>query len=553
MSYVFGVDFGTLSARAVLVSTKDGRQVATAHHSYPHGVLDHHLPTSELILPPDWALQDPHDYIECLSTVFWECLTNAGVTADEIIGIGVDFTECTLIPVKADATPLCFLSEFSANPHAYVKLWKHHGAQPEGIRLNKIAKSRRELFLERYGGKISCETLFPKVMEILADAPEVFEAADRLMEAADWIPFVLTGKETRNSCTAGWKALWQKDLGHPSAEFLKALDPRLEDMIARKMRNEIAPIGSRAGGLSEAGAKLTGLRPGTPVAVGCGDGHVAVIGAGITKPAVMLMVLGTSGCNMIMSDVGSPIPGFCGVVEDGLLPGYFGFEAGQASIGDLFQWFADNCVSSEYLTEAEEKGISIMQYLDEEASRIKPGSTGLIALDWWNGNRSILVDSNLSGLIIGMTLATTSIEIYRALVEGVAFGQRMIIEAFLQSGSKIEEIIAVGGIAERSPFTIQTLADVINMPIKLSTVQNATAMGSAVLGAVAAGVDAGGFATIQEAADHFAVESKTVVTPNPDTRQVYNSLFHEYVVLHEYFGRTNRVMKNLRKLKGQTR
>jgi L-ribulokinase len=288
---------------------------------------------------------------------------------------------------------------------------------------------------------------------------------------------------------------------------------------------------------------------GTPVAVGCGDGHVAVIGAGVTKPGVMLLVLGTSGCDMIVSDVGTAIPGFCGVVDGGLIPGYFGLEAGQASFGDNLQWFANTCVGSEYLTEAHKKGIPIMQYLNEEAGKIEPGSTGLVALDWWNGNRSVLVDSGLSGLMVGMTLSTTCIDMYKAMVEAIAFGQRMILETCLRHGTKVDEIIAVGGIAEKSPFVVQTLADVLNMPIKISAVQNATAMGSAVLGAVAAGSDGSGYATIQEACARFGAQVKKVFLPNPGHVKVYDALFNEYAVLHECFGRTSRVMKNLRKLR----
>ena len=547
--FVFGVDFGTLSARAVLVNVKTGACVATHVHSYAHGVLDQLLPDGKTELPPDWALQDPQDYIECLKVVFARCLESANVSPASVIGVGTDTTTCTMIPCKDDGTPLCKLPEFQQNPHAYVKLWKHHGAQKEANHMYRVAKERQEEFLKRYGGKISCEWMFPKVLELLKEAPEVYEAADRIMDVADWIPFILTGKEKRNSCTAGWKAFWQKDLGFPTKGFFAALDPRLENVIEDKMSEEIVPIGTRAGEINEYGAKLTGLSIGTPVAVGCGDAHAAVPGAGITKPGTMLLVIGTSGCDMTLSEKGDPIPGFCGVCADGLIPGYYGFEAGQSCMGDHFQWFANNCASKECVNAANKRGIGVLQYLNNKAAKIKPGESGLIALDWWNGNRSVLVDMNLSGMILGMTLATTSVEIYRALVEAVAFGQRMIFETFMKYGTKIDNVIAAGGIAEKSPFIMQTLADVLNLPIQISASQNTTAMGSAVMGAVAAGVENGGYETISEAAERFNAGVKQVYYPNKENREVYDALYKEYARLHDYFGKQNHVMKNLRRLR----
>lgn len=551
--YVFGVDFGTLSARAVLVNIKTGLCVATQVKSYAHGVLDQFLPDGKTEIPPDWALQDPHDYIDCLKTIFTGCLESAGVSAGDVVGVGTDFTTSTIVLCKADGTPLCHLHEFANNPHAYVKLWKHHGARKEASLMNRIAKERQEEFLKRYGGKISCEWMFPKVLELIRQAPEVYEAADRIMEATDWITLILTGNDKRNSCTAGWKALWQKDLGFPSKDFFAALDPRMANVINDKMSHDIVPIGTRAGYINESAAKLTGLTVGTPVSVGCGDAHAAVPGAGITKPGTMLLVIGTSGVDMTLSEKGDPITGFCGVCADGLIPGYFGFEAGQSCMGDHFQWFADNCASKECVSAAKKKGIDVLQYLNNKASKIKPGETGLIALDWWNGNRSVLVDTNLSGMIIGMTLATTSIEIYRALVEAVAFGQRMIFETFMKYGTEINNVIAGGGIAEKSPFIMQTLADVLNLPIKISAAKNTTAMGSAVMGAVAAGVENGGYNTLSEAAEAFNAGVKHVYYPNKENTAIYDALYKEYERLHDYFGKHNHVMKNLRRIRDSAR
>ena len=543
--YVIGIDYGTLTARAVLVDVDSGKMMSTAAKDYAHGVMDQFMPDGVTPLPPDWAIQHPQDYLDCLSSLIPEVLRMANVSADDVVGIGTDATECTMIPIKLDGTPLCFLPEFANNKHAYVKLWKHHSPQKYAEKIAEIAKKRNEPFLKRYGNIVSSEWMFPKIMETLNEAPEVYEAADSFIELADWITLILTGKEKRNSNTAGYKAMWQKGEGYPSNDFWKDVDDRLENIVDKKLSRDIYPLGTKAGKITPEAALLTSLKVGTSVAVGAGDGHVAFFGAGITKPNTMLIVFGTSGVSELVSKTDANVPGICGICEDGILPGHFGIEAGQCCLGDHFKWFSKKCVSYDLYKKAKKKGMPILEFLDKEAAKIKPGETGLVALDWWNGNRSILGNSNLSGCLVGMTLTTSSIDIYKALVESVAYGERVIIENFIEHGVDVKEIIATGGIAEKSSFVMQTYADITNIEIKVVDVQNATAMGSAILGAVASGY----YNSIKEATEAFQPGIRSVYTPNSQNVAIYNELYKQYFKLHEFYGRETDVMKDLKELK----
>ena len=413
--YTIGIDFGTQSGRSVLVEVDTGREVAASVKMYPHGVMDEYLPDGKTKLEPDWALQHPRDYLDVLVETIPAVLKDTGVSADDVIGVGIDFTACTMIPIDRDGTPLCFYEQYKSNPHAYAKLWKHHAAQDEANRLNRIAVERDEEFLPRFGGKISSEWLFPKIWQTLNEAPDIYQRTAKFIEAADWIVLQLTGQEKRNSCAAGYKALWHKRKGYPSSDFFKALDPRLENVVNEKLSRDIYPIGAKAGEITEKAARLTGLAPGTAVAVGNVDAHVAVPAVGITDEGKMLMIIGTS-CHMLLGKEEKAVPGICGVVEDGIIPGYFGYEAGQSCVGDHFEWFVNNCVPVEYKQEAKDKGISLYKLLADKAGKLAVGESGLVALDWWNGNRSVLVDVDLTGVILGCTLLTKPEDIYRALV-----------------------------------------------------------------------------------------------------------------------------------------
>ncbi len=550
--YSIGLDFGSLSGRALLVDVATGEELGEAVYNYPNGFIEDKLPSTGEKLPPDWTLQDPDDYIKVLANAIPEVLRKTSVKAEDVIGIGIDFTACTVLPVMNDGRAMAQLPEYRNEKHAYVKKWKHHAAQKYANRLNEIAEERGEAFLARYGGKISSEWLFPKLWQILDEAPEIYEKMDRFMEATDWVVMQLTGVETRNACTAGYKAIWSKQDGYPSRDFFKALDPRLENVVEDKLlpADQIVPIGSKAGELTEEMAKLTGLKAGTPVAVGNVDAHVALPAVGIKKAGQMLMIIGTSTCDIMLGDEVKMVPGMCGVVEDGVLPGFPGYEAGQSCVGDHFDWFVSNLVPPSYHDEAKARGLNIHQLLREKAQKQKPGESGLLALDWWNGNRSVLVDADLTGMMLGMTLQTKPEEIYRALIEATAYGAREIIESFEKSGLPVEELFACGGIANKDEMMMQIYADVTGREIRISASGQTVAFGSAMFGAVVAGKERGGYDSIFEAIDVMPKLKDRVYRPDPEAQAVYDLLFCEYQTLHDYFGRgENNVMKRLKKIK----
>jgi L-ribulokinase len=545
--FALGLDFGTESGRALLVDVETGEEVGTAVYQYPDGVLDRNLPEGTP-LPPDWALQNPQDYLETLRETIPSVLSSAGVSAEQVVGIGIDFTSCTMLPTDAEGTPLCLKPEWRGNPHAWVKLWKHHAGQPEADKINEIARQRGESWPQRYGGKYSSEWFFSKVWQILDEAPEIYAAADRLLEGADWIVWQLTGRETRNLTTAGYKAIYDKRAGFVSNQFLAALDPRLEHVIDEKMMRAISPQEERAGGLTPRMAELTGLRPGTPVAVGQVDAHVAVPAAGISEPGKMLMIMGTSICHMLLGREQKPVEGMCGVVEDGILPGYFGYEAGQSGAGDILAWFVRTWAPLDV------GGRDPHEVLEARARLLKPGESGLVALDWWNGNRSVLVNTHLSGLLLGATLDTTPPEIYRALIESIAFGTRVIIENFERYGIPVEELYACGGMPAKNTLLMQIFADVTGRTIRLARSAQTSALGAAMFGAVAAGRAGGGYDSIFEAIPRMAGVRELAYHPHPADQAIYNELFEEYVTLHDYFGRGgNDAMRRLRALKARQR
>jgi L-ribulokinase len=551
--YSIGIDYGTQSGRAMLVEVETGKEIATAVVPYADGVIDKQLPGTDIQLEHDWALQNPEDYLDVLYQAVPQVLTDSKVDPADVIGLGIDFTACTMLPVAKDGRALCQLPAYEKNPHAWVKLWKHHAAQDEANSLNKIAAARGEIFLARYGGKISSEWIIPKIWQILNEAPEIYEAADRFMEATDWVTMKMTGIDVRNSCTAGYKAIWHKQDGYPGKDFFKALDPRLENLVEEKLNSPIAAIGSKAGGLISGMAKQMGLKAGTAVAVGNVDAHAAVPAAGVVTPGKMVMSMGTSICHLVLGEEEKTVDGMCGVVEDGIVGGYFGYEAGQSAVGDIFEWFVANCVPGSYFAQASERNINIHQLLEEKASKLVPGESGLLALDWWNGNRSVLVDTNLTGVLLGATLLTKPEEIYRALIEATAFGTNMIVETFTNAGVPIEQLYACGGLSQKNNMLMQIYADATGLEIRVATSLQTPALGAAMFGAVAAGKEFGGYDTIFDAAAKMT-SIKQVYIPIPENVARYKKLYAEYKILHDYFGRgANDVMKRLKEIKKNTK
>jgi len=548
--YAIGVDYGTQSGRAVLVDLSNGAEIAEHVTPYRHHVIDEQLPVSGIKLEHDWALQHPLDYIEVLETSVPAVMKESGIDPADVIGLGIDFTACTMLPIDAAGEPLCTQDAYKDNPHSWVKLWKHHAAQDEANLINEIAAQRGEKFLPRYGGKISSEWMMAKAWQILNEAPEIYEVADKFVEATDWVVGQMTGNIVRNSCTAGYKSIWHKQEGYPDKAFFKALDPRLEHLTETKLRGEVLPLGSKAGELTEGMAARMGLAAGTAIAVGNVDAHAAVPGVGVVGPGKLVMAMGTSICHMLLGTEEKEVEGMCGVVEDGIIPGYYGYEAGQSAVGDIFEWYVEEAVPAYVLKEAEAAGEHVHVYLTRKAEELAVGESGLLALDWWNGNRSVLVDTDLTGMIVGMTLLTKPWEIYRALLEATAFGTRKIVDAFHSNGVEVNELYACGGLPQKNRLLMQIYADVTNREIKVAASKQTPALGAAMFGAVAAGAAKGGYDSIVDAAQKMARVREETFKPIPANVAVYEKLYAEYNTLHDYFGRgANDVMKRLKAIK----
>jgi L-ribulokinase len=522
-AYSIGVDFGTESGRAVLLDLDSGDELATSVVPYPSEVIDRTLPGTGERLPPDWALQDPDDWVLVVEQGVSAVLSEAGVARERVVGIGVDFTSCTVLPATSDGTPLCKLDLWRERRHAWPKLWKHHAAQPIADRLNEVALERGDDFLSRYGGRISSEWYFPKLIELWLEDREVYDAADEFIEATDWIVWWLTGKQVRQSATAGYKAMWSPEDGLPPTEFFEAAYPGFSKP-AEKLGTEFVPLGTSAGTLAPGVADRLGLPESVAVAVGNIDAMVAVPGAGVQEPGTFVMVVGTSICDLVIHPAETRLPGITGVVKDGILPGLYGYEAGQAAVGDMLAWFVETVAQD---------GASYSE-LERAASEIAPGETGLVALDWFNGNRTILADADLTGAIFGLTLQSTREQIYRALLESIAFGSRRIMENFEEHGLELTEIVACGGIAERSPLMMQLLADTSGRPVRVPASGEVPARGAALFGAVAAGA----FDDIDAAIAAARPESGRTYQPDRAAKRTYDRVYEIYRGLYDLLGRS---------------
>jgi L-ribulokinase len=529
--YVIGVDFGTLSGRAVVVRVADGAELGTAVHQYEHGVIEDRLPGSGVKLGPSWALQSPEDWRAVLRNAVPKAVAAAGIPAAEVIGIGTDFTACTVLPALADGTPLCEVDGLADRPHAWPKLWKHHAAQPQADRVNAVAEELGEPWLGLYGGKISSEWEFAKALQVLQEDPAMYARADRWIEAADWIIWQLTGAESRNLCTAGYNGI-HTEAGYPSRAYLTALDPGFADFLT-KLEHPLSPLGGLAGRLTAEAAAWTGLPEGIAVAVGNVDAHVTAAAANAVHKGQMVAIMGTSTCHIMPSDQLAEVAGMCGVVRDGIVNGLWGYEAGQSGVGDIFGWFVDTSVPAQYQAEAERRGISVHDYLVELADKQQVGEHGLVALDWHNGNRSVLVDHDLSAVVVGQTLATRPEDTYRALIEATAFGTRRIVEAFETSGVAVEEFIAAGGLL-KNRFLMQVYADVLRRPLSVIGSDQGPALGSAIHAAVAAGA----YADVPAAAAVMGRRTEAVYVPDDARADAYDRLYAEYRELHDHFAGT---------------
>jgi len=549
-NYTIGINFGAESVTALLVDVSNGNETASSNCPYANGIIRDMLPNTEIELDEGWALQHPRDYIDALKRTVPKLLKESQIEPSQVIGIGTAFVGSTLIPTTADGTPLALIEDHADEPHAWPKHCQHQAAEEKAQRLTQLAIDRFETFLDRYGGKINPDWFFPKVWEIYDDSSSIYNAADRLIEASDWIVWQLTGVESRNICAAGYKALWSKSEGFPLETFFSAMDSDLTNVVDDKMMREITPMGKQVGELTEEAAQWMNLEPGIPVATGVLSKHAAVPAATVAEPGKMAINLGDEFFHMILSNKEYRVPGMCGMVEDGVIPGLFAYEACQAGGSDHFSWFINNTVPERNIKEARENNLSISQLMQEKAAALKPAESGLVALDWWAGNRSILVDKELTGLILGYSLQTKPEEIYRAMLEATAFGTRKIFETFIASGVPINDIIIAGGESLSNTLLLNILANVSRTEIKIANSQNTSALGAAMYAAVAAGESRGGYSTIQDASKKMAHLSSKSYIPNNNDKKTYNRLYSEYTLLHDYFGYGhNNAMKRLNNLR----
>lgn len=514
--YTAGIDFGTLSARAVIAGASDGKIYGDAVYEYPHGVITEGLPEG-------YSLQDPRDYIEALKTVIREAVKKSGVEVSDIKGVGIDFTSCTVLPVDKEMTPLCFKDEFKRNPHAYVKLWKHHSTVSEALEVNSCAEKEGAEWLKYYGGKMTAEMGLPKILETKRKAPEVYDAAYMFVEAGDYISYLLTGNNVRSACFADFKYAHRKS-GYPEGGFYEP--------FCRKLPGDVRYISESAGKVSREGAELSGLKEGTAVALSVIDCHASLPALNVTKAGDLLIVLGTSACHMVLSERLTPIKGICGCTFDTVMPGLATYEAGQTAMGDVFDWYVKNQVPGWCFDEAEKEGKGIHEWLCEKASGMKPGESGLCGIEWLSGNRSVLSDSSRRGLMTGITLKTTPWEIYRAWLEAAAFGTRVIVDNYEENGVFVEHVKATGGIAVKNPLFMQILSDILGKEIAAADVKQSASLGSAIYGAAAAGI----YSDVIEASSHMACRKYIVYRPDAENSELYRHLFLRYKKLHDFFG-----------------
>jgi L-ribulokinase len=553
--YAIGLDYGTNSVRALVVDTANGREVATAVWGYEHGEAGVILSRD-----PNLARQHPADYIKGAEVTIKKAIAEAkkavkGFSADQIVGIGVDTTGSTPLPVDAKGQPLAFDKRFAKNPAAMAWLWKDHTGVAEAVEITALARKIRPRYLAKCGGTYSSEWFWSKILHCLRTSPKIFNAAHSWVELADYVPAALTGTEaparlTAGICAAGHKAMYNKNWGgYPDKEFLSQLGPKLGELRDR-LCPRVRAIDSAVGGLTAGWSRKTGLPAGIPVAVGAFDAHLGAVGSGVT-PGVLVKIIGTSTCDISVwpnTENLADVPGLCGIVNGSVLPGYFGLEAGQSAVGDIFNWFVN------YLQPGGKKTGS-HEELTKGAAKLKPGESGLLALDWNNGNRTILVDQRLTGLLVGQTLYTTPAEIYRALIEATAYGALTIINRFEEYGVKVEQVLNCGGIAEKSPLVMQIYADVTGRPMKISRSAQTCALGAAIAGAVVAGAHKD-FASAQKAMTGL---KPRVFKPDPKAHAVYRGLYALYKQCHDAFGTKEwngnlyGVMKQLVEIRSQAR
>jgi len=549
-TFALGIDFGTQSARGVLVNIRTGEELGDCLYTYPHGVIDRVLPGTDVALPPDFALQNPGDYRTALETILRDICPSAGVDAAAVAAIGIDFTSCTIFPVDESMEPLSENPQWRHNPHSWGKLWKHHGAQAQAQRITQVLARRQKPLLQQYGGVVLSEWFFPKLLEIYEKAPKIYKEAYQFVHAADWVNYLLTGKLTTGASISGFHCFWSEEAGWPKKELLEEIAPGFGSVLEGKIVTQVCPVATQMGSLTPEMAEKYGFPAGIPVCCPVIDSHAGLPAAGVSADGDMLMSLGTSLCHILISSRCVPMDGICGVTDSCTWPGLYSYEAGQTAGGDIFEWFVKNLVDAKVEAAAEKAGLSVFEYLTEKAQALRPGESGLLALDWWNGNRSPLGSADLSGLIMGMTLNTRPEEIYRALVEATAFGTRSIVEHFEENGVAVEKLIACGGMSRKSPLVMQIFADVLGRPLAVADRGQTAACGAAMHAMVALGSGRGGYDSLEEVTAALARPVRGVYRTDPENHKIYTELFAMYNRLVDFFGRENpQLMAQLKRMK----
>lgn len=538
MTYSIGIDFGTGSGRAFLINTENGEIEEQYIRNYTHGTIEGELGGEKL--PQNFALQNANDYMEIIETGIPTIIEKANISVSEIVGIGIDFTSSTVIFVDEQMEPIHSRVGFQDNPHAYVKLWKHHGAQDEADLLFKTALEGKNRWLGYYGFNVSSEWMIPKIMEVNNKAPEVMAVTANIMEAGDWIVNRLTGQNVRSNCGLGFKSFWEAETGFHYDLFDK-VDSDLSDIVRTKVDAPVVSIGDSVGTLCKEMAEKLGLSPDTQVSPFIIDAHASLLGIGSEKDKEMTMVMGTSTCHLMLNKEQHKVPGISGSVKGAIIPDLYAYEAGQTAVGDLFEYVAKQA-PYDYVKAAESRGISIFDLLNEKAAQLYPGESGLIALDWHNGNRSVLSDSNLKGSLFGMTLQTRHEEIYRAYLEATAFGAKMIMQQYQGWQMEVDHVFACGGIPKKNGLLMEIYANILNKKITVIDSEYAPAIGAAILGAICGGAHPDFNSAIEAMKEPVLYQ----VEPDPQQVRIYKKLFSAYKELHDLHGyKKARIMRNV--------
>lgn len=544
--YTIGVDFGNNSGRAVLVDVSTGEVVKSATYDYYYGIMSKNF-IDGMPLPNKFALAHPQDFLDVLSNVVREVISE--ISLSDIIGIGIDCSSCSMLPVTSDGTPLCFLNEFKNNPHAYVKLTMHTSAIKEAKKLTSTALNRNEKFISIINNSISPEMMLSKILETYNEAPEVYNAAAHFVEVADWLVWRLTGNNIHNSYSAAYKSFWTKEDGYPSKDYFKAIDEGFENVIADKLSATIKPAGTLAGTITRQGSRLCGLNSGTAVSVASPDLLSCVPAVKMYSSNKMIAVMGKSTIFMVLADKSPTIKGLSGPSTDSVFENTISYKGKQECVGETYSWFLNNYIPPEYLENAKKEGRNTHSYMAQQMMKLKPGENGILALNWLRGNKSVLENPNLSALFVGLTPDSKTEHLYRAIIEGMAFDTRRIIDVFEAASIEIDTFFGVGTIAERNAFIMQLYADILKTPIKVAGSPLAPAIGSAIFASVAAGVANGGYKTIADASKVMGTLKPTTYYPILENSNIYDKMYEQYVKLYNMFSsREDNIMTNLKNI-----